>query len=78
MIEKILKHQLDEPRPLEQVRSDMPPEVAAIVRKMMAKKTEARYQTPAEVVAALTAALNEGEVPVAIPVEAPPAVPTVA
>ncbi len=78
MIEKILKHQLDEPPPLEQIRPDVPPPVAALVRKMMAKKTEARYQTPAAVVAALTAALNAGAVPVAIPVEAPPAVPTVA
>ena len=51
--EKLLKHQLEEPKPVEQLRPDVPPGVAAVVRKMMAKKPEDRFQTPAEVATAL-------------------------
>jgi formylglycine-generating enzyme required for sulfatase activity/tRNA A-37 threonylcarbamoyl transferase component Bud32 len=53
MGEKLVKHQLTEPDPVEQLRPDVPPQVAAIVRKLLAKKPEDRYQTPAELAAAL-------------------------
>jgi serine/threonine-protein kinase len=53
LTEKLLKHQLDEPRPLEVLRHEVPPGVLAIVRKLMAKRPEDRYQTPAEVAVAL-------------------------
>ena len=53
MTEKLIKHQLQEPVPVEQLRPDVPSGVAAIVRKLMAKKPEDRYQTPAEVAEAL-------------------------
>jgi tRNA A-37 threonylcarbamoyl transferase component Bud32 len=49
----LLQHQLEEPPPLEAVRPDVPAAVAGIVRKMMAKRPADRYQTPAEVAAAL-------------------------
>ena len=39
--------------PLNQVRADVPGELAALVAKMMAKDPEARFQTPAEVAEAL-------------------------
>src|SRR5581483_6220775 len=52
-IEKLLKHQLDEPAAVEQLRPEVPSHVAAVVRKLMAKKIENRYQTPAEVAAVL-------------------------
>ncbi len=52
-MEKLLKHQLDEPEPVEKVRPEVPPALAAVVRKLMAKKAQDRYQTPAEVAAAL-------------------------
>ena len=51
--EKLLRHALDAPRPLEELRPDLPPAVAAVVRKLMAKKPEDRYQTPVEAAAAL-------------------------
>jgi serine/threonine-protein kinase len=35
--------------PLEQQRLDLPPELAAMVGKLLAKKLDERYQTPAEV-----------------------------
>ena len=55
LVEKIFKHRLEEPTPIEQVRPETPREVGVIVRKMMAKKPADRYQTPAEVVAAIDA-----------------------
>jgi serine/threonine-protein kinase len=46
--EKIAHHLMEEPQPVEQLRPDVPPYLAAVVRKLMAKKPEQRYQNPAE------------------------------
>lgn len=46
--EKLLKHQVEQPPALRKFRPDLPPALAAIVSKLMAKRPEARYQTPAE------------------------------
>src|SRR5262249_14016259 len=51
--DKLMKHRLNEPAPVEQLRPDVPPALAAVVRKLMAKKPEDRYQAPAELVRAL-------------------------
>lgn len=53
MAEKLLKHVLDDPQPIEELRPDVFPGVAEVVKKMMAKKPEDRYQTPAEVAGVL-------------------------
>jgi serine/threonine protein kinase len=45
--EKIAWHLAREPVPVEQVRPDVPAAVAAVVRKLLAKRLEERYQTPA-------------------------------
>jgi hypothetical protein len=58
--DKLLKHLREEPLPIERFRSDIPPEVAALVRKMLAKKPEERYQTPADVAAAVSLVLGVG------------------
>jgi hypothetical protein len=47
-MEKMLKHHLDHPRPLEQLRPDLSPKVLGAVRRLMAKRREERYQTPGE------------------------------
>jgi serine/threonine-protein kinase len=52
-MQKMLKHHLDEPTPLEKLRSDVPPEVTAVVRRLMAKRPEERYKTPADLVEVL-------------------------
>jgi WD40 repeat protein/serine/threonine protein kinase len=52
-LEKLLRHQLDEPRPVEQLRPQVGPEVAGVVRKLLAKRPMDRFQTPGEVVQAL-------------------------
>ncbi|MCI0462969.1 MAG: serine/threonine protein kinase [Gemmataceae bacterium] len=53
-LEKMMHHQLDEPAPVESLRSGVAPEVLAILRKLMAKRPEDRYQIAAEAADALT------------------------
>ncbi len=52
-MEKLFKHQMEEPRPVEQLRPEVPPAVGAIVRRLLAKRPEGRYQTPADLARAL-------------------------
>jgi serine/threonine protein kinase len=59
--EKLLKHRLEEPKPIEQIRGDVPAKVTAVVRKLMAKKPEDRYQSGAELAAALAG--GPGKIP---------------
>jgi serine/threonine protein kinase len=47
--QKLVWQQCEELPPIEEVRPDLPPEVGAVLRKMVAKRPEDRYQTPAEV-----------------------------
>ena len=51
--QKLAKHANDEPVPLERFRQDLPKPVVTIVSRMIAKDPDARFQTPAEVAAAL-------------------------
>jgi serine/threonine-protein kinase len=48
--EVAVQHVQKEPRPLAEFRPDLPPELCAIVRKMMAKRPEDRYQTGRDIV----------------------------
>ena len=52
--QKLMWHQHTQPRAITDLRPDVPPAVAAIVSKMVAKHPSQRYQTPAEVAEALT------------------------
>ncbi len=54
VMEKLIKHRLEEPRPIEALRGDLPEGLGPVLRKMMAKDPAARFQTPAEVAEALT------------------------
>lgn len=86
-IQKLFQHRLDEARPVEQLRPDVPTELGAIVRKLLAKRPEDRYPTPnalaeavrpwvedARPVAAVAEPLTESA-PVASATEPPTAVP---
>jgi hypothetical protein len=53
MAEKLIGHQVWEPRPLCSRRPDVPPALAAVVARMMAKNPAHRYQTMGEVAEAL-------------------------
>jgi serine/threonine-protein kinase len=57
---KLVQHQMDEPESVEAVRPEVPAEVARIVRKLMAKKPEGRYQTAGELAEALAGVLRAG------------------
>jgi serine/threonine-protein kinase len=54
-LEKIMRHQLDEPAPVEGLRPGVPPDLLAVVRRLMAKQPAERFQTPAELAEALLA-----------------------
>src|SRR5262249_51285069 len=48
LAQKIAQHLAGEPEPVEKLRAGVPPAVAAVVCKLMAKRPQDRYQTPAE------------------------------
>jgi serine/threonine protein kinase len=47
-LEKLVKHFMEEPVALEEVRPEVPPAVASLIRRLMAKDKAGRFQTPAE------------------------------
>jgi eukaryotic-like serine/threonine-protein kinase len=51
--QKLIWHRSRQPKPVGEIRSDVPEAVVAVVNRMMAKKPEDRYQTPSDVMAAL-------------------------
>jgi eukaryotic-like serine/threonine-protein kinase len=51
--QKLVAHQTQAPRPVTAFRSDVPAELLTVLAKMMEKKPINRYQTPAQVIAAL-------------------------
>jgi serine/threonine protein kinase len=53
VVSKIMAHQERTPEPLSALRQDVPPRLIAVLERMMAKRLEKRFQTPAEVLTAL-------------------------
>src|ERR1700719_3572450 len=53
LLQKLNKHQNQEAPAVQAIRPDVPPSVAVVIRKLLAKKPEDRYQTPAEVAVAV-------------------------
>ena len=51
--QKLIWHQMKAPTPVRKLRPEAPEAMAAVLERMMAKDAARRYQTPAEVVAAL-------------------------
>lgn len=58
--QKLLQHQLRSAPKLATLDSSLPKGLSAVVAKMLAKKPADRYQTPAEVIAALTPWMADG------------------
>ncbi|OAI47980.1 hypothetical protein AYO44_08315 [Planctomycetaceae bacterium SCGC AG-212-F19] len=56
LLQKLLKHREGQPKPLQELRPDAPANLQGILDKMMAKKPEDRYRTPASLAAALGSA----------------------
>jgi serine/threonine protein kinase len=61
--EKMLHHQIDEPAPLTRFRPDVPAGLSMILRRMLAKDPADRFQTPADVAAAVAPLLPGKDVP---------------
>ena len=53
VMQKLFQHQKEEPKPIESFRSNVPPGLSAILKKMMAKQPAERYQTPGEIAKAM-------------------------
>jgi WD40 repeat protein len=53
VVQKIMAHTRWDPLPVEELRPDLPPGLSRVIRRMMAKVPDERYQTPAVVCAAL-------------------------
>jgi serine/threonine protein kinase len=83
-VEKLFRHHTEAPRPVEQLRPEVPPAVASSVRRLLAKQPQDRYQTPAELAVDLEAVSRNlpgarpaaldpvpGKLPVAVAVPAP-------
>jgi serine/threonine protein kinase len=47
-LEKLVRHGVQEPAPVEHLRLDIPQEIVAIVQRLMSKDPADRFQTPAE------------------------------
>jgi serine/threonine-protein kinase len=56
-MDKLLYHRTQQPVPVEERRPEVPPSVAAVVRRLMARRPDDRYATPAEAAAALAGAV---------------------
>jgi serine/threonine protein kinase len=52
-VQKLMAHQERRPKPLAELRPDVPAALAAVVERMMAKDPAGRFQTPAEAARAL-------------------------
>ena len=63
LMQKVLKHQQAEPAALDSFRNDVPAGVTAILKRMVAKRPEDRFQTPAALALALTAFTRGDGVP---------------
>src|SRR5262245_38255607 len=52
-LDKLMRHQTEEPTPVEALKPELTPATAELVRRLMAKKPEDRFPTPADVADAL-------------------------
>jgi serine/threonine-protein kinase len=71
--QKMLRHLQQEPRPLRELRPDVPPAVAAVVHRLLAKRPEDRYQTAGELAAVLASAAAGDSQAACRPAAPPPA-----
>jgi serine/threonine-protein kinase len=62
-MDKLIRHGTVMPTPAEKLRGDIPPAVSAILARMLAKRPEERFQTPAELAEALSPFAVSGPTP---------------
>jgi serine/threonine-protein kinase len=66
-LEKLVKHLTEQPEPLKVRRPEVPAGLAAVVERLMARDPADRFQTPAELAAALAPWCGEARGPAATP-----------
>jgi serine/threonine-protein kinase len=71
-VDKLIRHNSEDPAPLYAFRDDVPAAVDAVVRRLMARRPEDRFGTPAELAAALEPFAVSGPTPWAPPPAAIP------
>lgn len=64
VLQKLLQHQTEEPVDIRRIRGDVPEGLMRVLRRMMAKSPRQRFQSAAELAAALRELIGEGERPV--------------
>jgi serine/threonine-protein kinase len=62
-LDKLIRHNTEKPTPINELRRDTPAEVAAILSRLLSKHPKERYQTPAELAAALEPFAVSGPTP---------------
>jgi serine/threonine protein kinase/WD40 repeat protein len=72
MTEKLVRHQIDPPPDVCDLRSDAPAGLSQLIRKLLAKRPQDRCQKPAELVAVLETLLISGRLPQGYVTEAAP------
>ncbi len=73
VMDKLIRHGTEKPQPVAELRPDVPPAVAAVVARLLAKHPKQRYQTPAELVEVLTPFAVTGSTPLVPVAPATPA-----
>ena len=63
LMQKIMQHQQAEPRPIEEFRADVPTGLIALLKRMMAKQPEDRFQTPASAALSLLPFTRRSQLP---------------
>ncbi len=53
VLQKLLSHSSEEPPDVLEARPDLPPEIAAVVKRMLAKQPDQRFQTPRDLIGEL-------------------------
>jgi photosystem II stability/assembly factor-like uncharacterized protein len=67
----LLLQQQAEPKPVTELRPDVPAGLASVLARMLAKRPQDRFQTPKEIVAALAPFVDAGKTDVQRPVDSP-------
>ena len=72
VLQKLLQHQEDVPPDLRSHRDDLVPEIRSLVRTMLAKSPDDRFQTPADLISTLVAVAEQANIPLSRPAASSP------